>query len=527
MLKLTFDKNLLAVLGISAMLLILVAVEPFGADNAVLHSMAIDLVKFGKVPYVGSWDNNFPGIIYIHALSILIFGTSDVGYRLFDICIELAFSGFLYRFLIRWLEPEAASLAAVLYVAYYVSASVDLYGKQDAYGTMAMLVGLSFILAPGGGISQKWMGIIAGGVISGIAILMRPTFLLYIGLLVPYIVWLSEGRLSFRCAANGLLFFVASLIPVFCVVAYYALIPKGLTALYDAVIRFNLDVYAKLGTTSKFWWEILRSGLMIPLALFAILASRRDRAFLARRPNLNEKVLYVAFILSALGIVVLMGKYYRYHLAPFYILMVPLSAAGLEMLISFAKTKAQQRIAILVGLLFCSFIGYNPTAPLAFARGLLTRHDPFVSADNARRTDTLFGAIPELALREYLNKPENREGAVEICSFSPFLRYHLQLQRHIAGPYITFHALAFRTDATRIGVPHYTSYQLAWQKAYLDTLCAVKPHFIILARRMPFWYIRDVYDDCLHYLPGFDSLISSSYSQDTTFGGFQVLRRNK
>ena len=514
-----------AVIGIAFLLLLPVLLEPFGADNAVLHSMALDWVRLGKIPYIGSWDNNFPGIIYIHALSILTFGPADLGYRLFDIVIELAFAGSFYRFLLRWLKPHTAALAAVLYIAYYVSGAQDVYGKQDAYGMMLVLVGTAFLLAPESGGIRKWPSVFAAGLISGTAFLMRPTFLLYTGLLFLYIGWLANRRISFRSTTNALLFLAASLIPAIAVVAYYSTIPGGVAALYDSVIRFNLDVYTKLGTTSKLSWELIRTGLLLPLAVYAAIRPKQVVQFLRRTLNSNENILYAAFLIGAIGIVLLMGKYYRYHLVPFFLLVVPLSAAGLEAAIGRVRLETRRHVAMLAAVFFCTFVAYNPKAPLAFGLGILTHKNPFAAADAARRPDTVFGAKTELALRNYLDLPKNRDGSVEVCSFEPFLRYHLELEgRPIAGPYITFHALAFRTDATRLGTPHYTPYQLAWQRAYMDTLRAAKPHFIILARNMPFWYIHDVYTDCLHYLPGFDSLLATSYRYDTTFGGFRVFR---
>jgi hypothetical protein len=169
-----------------------------------------------------------------------------------------------------------------------------------------------------------------------------------------------------------------------------------------------------------------------------------------------------------------------------------------------------------------SFIAYNPKSPIAFALGVLTHKDPFLNADQARRPDTLFGAEPETRLRSYLSLPENSQGAVETCSFDPFVRYHLN--RRPAGPYITFHAIAFRLNPGS-QPPKFADYQLRWQQAYMDSLHTVKPKFIIMARNMPFWYIHDVYNDCLHYLPGFDSLMTASYRYDTAFGGYQVYRR--
>ena len=517
------DRIFWAVLGLCTLMLALVAVEPFGADNAVLHSMALDFVKQGKVPYIGSWDNNFPGVVYVHALAILVFGPSDFGYRLLDICIQLFFAGFLYRFLLRWMKTHTAALASVLYVAYYVAAGPDVFGKQDDFGMMAIVVGASFVIARTNAESRGWAAIILGGVIAGVSLLMRPTFLLHIGFITLFVTLGSNRRLSATSLLQSVVFFIACFTSVGCVLLYYNTIPAGLAEVYNSTIRFNLDVYASLGTNSKFWWELLRTGLVIPLALYAITRTKGSLSSLVRSPDVREKLLYASLVLSSLTVVIIMGKFYRYHLAAFFLMVMPMTAVGLEKLALHVRSDVRRHFVFLGGVFLCSFIAYNPISPLAFMLGLLTKVDPSENADIARRPDTLFGAIPEGAILTYLNKPENRTGAVEVCSYSPFLRY--RLHRLSAGPYITFHAISFRTDATRIGPPHYTSYQRKWQRDYMNSLVSVKPHFIVLARRMSFWYIQDVYDDCLHYLPGFDSLLAASYRYDTTIAGWQTYRR--
>ncbi len=517
-----FDKHLWLIIGVGSILMVLVAVEPFGADNAVLHSMALDLVAHGRVPYIGSWDNNFPGIIYIHALSIVFFGSSPTAYRIFDIIIELAFAVFFYRFLLRWLTKECAALAAILYCAYYVSASVDLYGKQDAYGMMAVLIGISFLIGKDGNVTKRIDRTVIAGVLSGVSLLMRPTFLLYIGLTFLYIAWPQHKKFSIHTILLGLVFTISSLIPSICVVGYYASIPSGLQSLYNSVIRFNLDLYAGIGTDSKLWWELARSGFTIPLALYALLGNTGRGV---KKVTLKNIALYVGFLFGAIGIVIMMGKYYRYHLAPFYMLITPLTAIGIEKVLQNIQLK-KFRLALQVGIIFfCSFIAYNPKAPLAFAKGLWNHSDPFLGAIDARRADPRFGAKTERAVIRYLNSHSSGDGTIEICGFDPFLRFDLQSERTIVGPYTTFHALAFRTDGTRRGTPHYTNYQKKWQLSYVQTLQTTKPQFIILDRYMPFWYIRDVYDDCLHYLPGFDSLTGNDYHLDTMIGGYQIFRR--
>ncbi|MFI5200841.1 MAG: ArnT family glycosyltransferase [Candidatus Kapaibacterium sp.] len=518
------NKFLITVLAISLAFFLLVLIEPLGSSNAVLHSMALDLVRYGRFPYIGSWDNNFPGIAFLHAIGIVLFGESKVTFRIFDILIELLFVAFLFKFLSRWLQPHAATLAAVLYAAYYVATS-NIYGTQDPYGMMLVLVGTAMILPRKNEIGVSLARIAAGGLFAGLSFLMRPTFVLFIGILGLYILLQTDFPSILSRISRLFLFAVFAMIPSAALLFYYSTIPGGVDTLYTSTIRFNLDLYTKLGGVS-FWIEILRSGLMIPLAIAAIVfkAIKQPEIF-KTPPSKKEAGLFIAFVAAGLFIVLYMGKYWRYHFAPFYMALIPFSAVGIERVMLRVRDELRRHYVMLGCVLFSTFIAYNPIGPIAFALGLLEHSNPFQTADEARRPSPLYGAKPEHALLAYLEKPENQSGGIEYCGFDPYLR--LDLHRPFVGRYTTFHALAFRTDATKIGPPHYTDYQRKWQTDYVRLLEQAKPRFIVLGREMPFWYIHDIYTDCLRYLPGFDSFFQSNYRYDTAFGGFQVYGRAK
>jgi hypothetical protein len=518
--RLARDKSLFTALAISLVLFLLLLIEPLGSGNAVLHSMALDLVRYGRLPYIGTWDNNFPGIVLLQAVGIMLLGESNVSFRIFDILIQLFFVTFLFKFLSRWLKPHAAALTAVFYAAYYIGGDTYLYGQQDGYGMMMVLVGASMILSRKNVMVASLVRISIGGSITGFSLLMRPTFLLFIGILGVYIFLRTDIPSIISRISRLFLFSAFALLPMAAFLFYYSTIPGGLETFYNSTIRFNLDLYTKLGGAS-FWIEIFRSGLMIPLAVAAIALKDIKRSEIFRiMPSKKDIGLFMALVVAGLFIVIFMGKYWRYHFAPFYIALILFSAVGVERLMLRMNEELRRHYVMVGCILLSTFIAYNPITPIAFALGLLEHSDPFQKADEVRRPDPLYGAKPEWALLAYLEKPENRSGAIEYCGFDPYLR--LDLHRPFVGRYTTFHALAFRTDATNIGPPHYTDYQRKWQADYIRLLEQAKPRFIILGRGMPFWYIRDIYTDCLHYVPGFDSLFFSEYRYDTAFGGFQV-----
>ena len=111
---------------------------------------------------------------------------------------------------------------------------------------------------------------------------------------------------------------------------------------------------------------------------------------------------------------------------------------------------------------------------------------------------------------QYLNSPQNRDGRIEICSF--YAQVRARLARNNVGRYPPLHGIGFRMNTSD---PHsFTDYQRVWRTAYMDSLWAIEPRFIVLARLTDAWYLRDPYTDLLHNLEGFDSLLripSSEY----------------
>src|SRR5580692_3236986 len=105
---------------------------PFNNDNALYAYMA-DLALKGHLPYLGSWDQNFPGIILIHAVQMLVSGHSQLAFHIFDILLQLIGSYLLIRIGERLYDIRAGMLAAVLAALYYVHQGLGMAGERDSY----------------------------------------------------------------------------------------------------------------------------------------------------------------------------------------------------------------------------------------------------------------------------------------------------------------------------------------------------------------------------------------------------------
>src|ERR1700733_2940282 len=102
---------------------------PFNNDNALYAYMA-DLALKGHLPYIGSWDQNFPGIIAVQAVQIIVCGKSPLAFHLFDIVLQIFGSFLLIKIGERLYDIRAGMLAAVLASLYYVQQGFWLGGGR-------------------------------------------------------------------------------------------------------------------------------------------------------------------------------------------------------------------------------------------------------------------------------------------------------------------------------------------------------------------------------------------------------------
>jgi hypothetical protein len=212
--------------------------------------------------------------------------------------------------------------------------------------------------------------------------------------------------------------------------------------------------------------------------------------------------------------------------------VVPLAALGIERITSRIGPALLRYSVMIVCVAGSVFMRSSWQYPVIFVKALCKNESTKSPVSHALRatyeaaySSPDWGAKPEQSVIDYLGRPENKDGAVEVFSYVPLLRMHLD--RVFAGPYIMPTAIACRADGGIGSIPHYTDYQIRWRAAYMDTLRSVRPRFLIIDRMTQYWYLHDAYESWLRYMPGFDSLLNSSYRYDTSFGGYQIFRLSK
>ena len=472
---------------------------PMSSDNSIYQSMAYDLLEFGKMPYLGSWDQNFPGIVAIHAVVIAIFGGSDLAFRIFDVLYQLAFCALLFRTLRLYGGSVWAGLAVLLYAQYYGRNDYMFFGQRELFAHGFALLAIWYRH------KERDHSIIAG-CFYGIAALTKPTVAI---VALPLILVLPVARrLDLRAFAKLAL---GGMIPNALIVLIYSFFPGGVTELYLATIRYNMDVYSH-GVASV-WATLLtsrRHAFMYPLALIGVFMLLRQAG------STRVRIVYAVTIILAFVMIMMQSRLLIYHYSTLFLLLAPLPAIVLERL--YHLLRLRPLYLGIASILFVALLTGRRPAIQAYVSnmgsvGALDSAYEATDAQSQSRPKDVDAVVAYLA-----RSPESR---VEVMSNHARLRD--KLRRNSATRFTLMHPIGLYTGPT--ASPIFTEYQERWQQEFLDSLDAVRPEFIVIARNTVCLQLYDPWETVLKPLPGFAPWFAENYRPDTTIANFEIYRR--
>ena len=336
----------LAVCGASIILLVTLLL-PLGFDNDLYESMGWALYAYHGLPYIASWDHNFPGIVFVHWASIALFGASDFGFRLFDYLVHIAMAGFYYRVLRTWLSPRTSVLAVIIFALYYASGQWGLAGQRDTYAAFLLLGAVFAFVKLRSNARHASISALIMGILCGSTFLMRPTYVFFaISFLILILGLPNKIRMVSFYLAGCAMPIIAFLLP-------YVFIKDGLVQVYDTIIRFNLDVYSEVSVPINLW-----SHGRAPIFIFAALGlffAFRERS--AAR-NWQDRTMMLLLAASALISPIMMGKYFTYHFEPFMLLVIPFAALGLSSTLDMIPIVAIRGTVVIAALALFAYAYY-------------------------------------------------------------------------------------------------------------------------------------------------------------------------
>lgn len=167
-----------AVLWLACMtvLALLYMTIPTSPDQAQFDWMAF-IATQGRPFYVGSFDMNWPGAMWLHEAGIRIFGAHAWTWRLTDFLLMLAFTlgGAMFLWRAGW--PSAPFIFLFLYPSLYITAGPWMAGQRDIIAGGFLIVACA--LATPGWRAER-TAVICAGLCVAAAVLIRPTFLSFL-----------------------------------------------------------------------------------------------------------------------------------------------------------------------------------------------------------------------------------------------------------------------------------------------------------------------------------------------------------
>ncbi len=216
---------------------------PPNPDSAIFDYIGWMTLRGARL-YVDVGEQNFPGQMWLQALSTALFGNHLWSFRLFDYLLGIAGAGALATMLALAGARLAALLVVPTYQAMVVNESVWMSGQRDIVAALLLAAGgLTFVIRRRGG-GRLYVAVFAACMVA--AVLVRPTYAAYAPILMTADLLFSgrERRRIAQGVADSAFAFGLSAVAL-CLVALAFWRTGGLAAWYELAVRFNLEVYAQ------------------------------------------------------------------------------------------------------------------------------------------------------------------------------------------------------------------------------------------------------------------------------------------
>ena len=284
---------------------------PLTGDASLMHYIAF-MANHGFAPYRDLRDVNLPGAYLPSWLFQKLFGTSAVGWRLYDFSLLLVIFYGLWRVAERT-DRLAAVWAAALFALIHGRDGAAQAGQRDLAAAAAILLALAVCRKRDiNNFSASW----CAGCLLGLALLIKPTLFLVLCLPVA----------KYRKAAFARRNLLAAYVGVLCPLTLCALwlVHFGLLGSFLSTMRTLGPLHASLGhVPTDFLWYNCFSPIL-PLTVVGIFVSilcafqRWGQTLDSVAPYLTLYVACFAGLVSCL----LQRKAYSYQRYPFLVILL-------------------------------------------------------------------------------------------------------------------------------------------------------------------------------------------------------------
>lgn len=302
-------------------------------DFPLFHFWALQMERFGAVPYRDFHDTSMPGVFLFHRLMTSVVGYSDLAFRCVDLLL-LALALALVAAILARLSRRVAFVAVVLVGLAYLSGGAPLAMQRDYLGLIPVLAA---VWLAGSGRLDRVSRTLGVGALVGVACTIKP----HLGLALPSLLlwlWFDARPADAEPPRDGLArgFWICwwaglgLLVPVLGALGWIAWL-GGLPAFWELFSEY-LPEYLRLltpelhatwsGDRPRVLWQGFRAlgghaGWLAPgfLGFYLALYEAELDAAGRRRVRLLGALCITFAIYPALA-----GQFFPYHWTPFHLL---------------------------------------------------------------------------------------------------------------------------------------------------------------------------------------------------------------
>ena len=486
-------------------------------DHGVFAYIGAQILK-GHLPYIHTWESDYPGLMFIQAAEIFVFGKSIYMFRLFDILFQLGNAYLIYRIAYRvGVERTSALFSAALFCLIYQGYGPWNTAQREGFGLFFILLGFWLFLTAE--LRRPLLTAIGIGMGFGIAVLIKPTLLALSAFYVPLLGCLRRRQGWERLVIAGF----GLMIPVAVLVVFYWT-QGGLKDLYEACIVYQSIYTARLRGDESIWmyWlsKLQRMGanavgltiVSVPFLLWG--EARRERL-----------MLYAAYLGSVFAVFV-QGTFAGYHYLPGLgigsILIGSMFSQVTKVLLGertlgFGGWKLSLRAgAVLVALSMATFVYAKPV----YIERLVTLHFLERPSPGEYRNALVFDFTEDFDVAEYLRTHTAPDEPIQVWGYESLVYY--LADRDAASRFQMTHPLVMRVPGEGI-----TPMQLEWRKEFMQDMERRQPKYVAVVRNDNWWWApgEKTSEQLLEDFAEWKAFIQKNYVLEHTVGRFLVYRR--
>lgn len=500
-----------AVLAMGLILLLPTLSYRMGVDQGVFAYLGEGILH-GRWPYSDAWESDYPGMMFLQALEILVFGKSIVMFRVFDLAVQMV-ALFLVLRLAVWGGSRAGGVLAVgLYALTYQSYGPWNTAQREGFAMPLILWGYwLYATRERRSAGRTAFGI---GLGLGLAAVFKPTMLALALFYLPLLPALRRSRLRVVGLAG-----LGLVLPALSFIAFYAGI-GGLTEMYEATVSYQAIYTARLqgdvplvahwiANVRGVGWQTLALAVAF-LPVLLLVKERRGRRLM----------LYFGYLGAMLGVIV-QGTFAGYHYLPGLAIGAAMISAGFAVSFGWLDRHlpriARHDLAAALILVLIAAPAYLRAEPIRRLARLQFLRPP---APLEFHNGTVFDFTESHDVARYLREHSSAEDRILIWGYEP-LTYYLA-DRVAASRFHITHPLVMRKPDGTL-----TAMQERWRAEFLDSIAAVKPLFVAVVRQDNWWWApgERTSEEMLDDFPAWKRYLESHYRPVQTIGRFVVYRR--